>query len=1021
MGELLAHWEDANHGSHAWYNSDGTAKWSATRGPIGAAILTIDRIGWSPISATKWKDDRGIEIDLTLYSPKLFDILVRDSCQRLAERSLAKKTADPLLVNRSACLDPARDYIKKRKHSTKAKSAVAAVVTNSLWTKSRLRESGYQLDDVLCDLCGVATDTLHHRLWICNHPQAVCARNRIAGTRLVAEAVTAGDQSTFFCHGILPHPCDLLPLPSLSGTVSSAVVTEHLDVDEVQAVSGNVFADGHATKTGIKGMDRASWAVVEVDENTKEHKVFISPVWGWFPQTSQAAEYLAGVYTAMLATWNTTLYDDCQGVVDYFCKERNQWDNERHAYSGLMRQVIVADPNSNLQEIIKVEAHVDIFEDMDGDDEFKAQGNHLADQWADKAEKLHPQPPKELLEAVNADIAKVRSVIDVIGELIPLWPYTSNKAKRRPKVLKTIKQHRVGIVHRHKWQKGASRWRCGICRASTRGLTLPAHRKKQRCHGALDRLTADVEDHLDHGLVEFNSQDGNFTICRKCGAWGMKRAIKLAACCDGEPNTLRTCQAWQRVFVEGRHPYTGKSFRSAVDGVCDVTTSIGWRNRTTVKNIAKQRRLSGKTKPWAAALLGTFTDGPTRQLGPDSDGGVDQLFNVDVDYDPFNTVEPEATPAVTVFAPLVTEAQRLSIAEKRDAAILRKRMRSAVTASQKRAIAVKRLKAIQARCEKHGFGALTEKQLQELREALVEPTSSSSDGVVSLVCCDEPMGGSLEGSTSNSEARLQELPAGMLDQWLEDSMDTDDKESSAAEESLDSGQELPAGTLEQWLEDSMDTDDKETTAANASEAVDLPAGTLERWLEEVMDTSCAEGEADRLGQFHAACVRRSTGPQLAQSPQSSEADELFGDFPDPSEDCTLEEVGGNRVRGRKRAFVEDWELEGVDPAYFSAGQPMEVEEPPEHKDAGGAPVHCSWCVISGCDGNCCTNTAEASQRDGLRAVRAGERQRQAHNKAAAAAATKPRVIVEGADGRELNPAQKTMARLLAKVRRTDQQ
>ena len=88
----------------------------------------------------------------------------------------------------------------------------------------------------------------------------------------------------------------------------------------------------------------------------------------------------------------------------------------------------------------------------------------------------------------------------------------------------------------------------------------------------------------------------------------MKRAIKLSKVCDGEPLSVRCIEAWTRTFHKGQHPYTGNDFRSTVDGRCDVTTAIGWKTRTTVKNVAKPRRLFGKTKPWAAALVGTYLE-----------------------------------------------------------------------------------------------------------------------------------------------------------------------------------------------------------------------------------------------------------------------------------------------------------------------------------------------------------------------------------------------------------------------------
>ena len=38
-------------------------------------------------------------------------------------------------------------------------------------------------------------------------------------------------------------------------------------VDGQVYMDGKVFADGHATRTGVEELDRASWAVIELDND----------------------------------------------------------------------------------------------------------------------------------------------------------------------------------------------------------------------------------------------------------------------------------------------------------------------------------------------------------------------------------------------------------------------------------------------------------------------------------------------------------------------------------------------------------------------------------------------------------------------------------------------------------------------------------------------------------------------------------------------------------------------------------
>ena len=127
-----------------------------------------------------------------------------------------------------------------------------------------------------------------------------------------------------------------------------------------------------------------------------------------------------------------------------------------------------------------------------------------------------------------------------------------------------------------------------------------------------------------------------------------------------------------------------------------------------------------------------------------------------------------------------------------------------------------------------------------------------------------------------------------------------------------------------------------------------------------------------------------------------------------------------------RIHVEDWELNGVDPAYVPDGPENNVEDDPPgesivlHEPPPKPVSHFSWCTMQECDGNCCVSTARQTQRLQLHNSRTGERQRQAYNKAVANAAVKRRTIVEESATTTLTPAQATLARMLAKVRRTDQ-
>ncbi len=83
---------------------------------------------------------------------------------------------------------------------------------------------------------------------------------------------------------------------------------------------GTIFADGHATRTGVDGVDRASWAVIELDDQGDLVSCMCGVVPADYPQTSQAAEYLAAAYAAQVAAPGATLHDDCANVVRDFAR-----------------------------------------------------------------------------------------------------------------------------------------------------------------------------------------------------------------------------------------------------------------------------------------------------------------------------------------------------------------------------------------------------------------------------------------------------------------------------------------------------------------------------------------------------------------------------------------------------------------------------------------------------------------------------------------------------------------------------
>ena len=185
---------------------------------------------------------------------------------------------------------------------------------------------------------------MHHRLWECCHPEVKKARDRITDDCLRQRAQASGQTSVLYNNGILPHPADRLPPPCAQDrwefarndgtrctgdTVPKATPTMH----------GNLFTDGHASRTGIHECDRASWAVVQIDDQGEVVAYLRGSVPRTFPQTSQSSEYLAAAFTAHVMDAPSDVTSDCSNVVRDLSKPREEWDLLDSTYAGVLRAV----------------------------------------------------------------------------------------------------------------------------------------------------------------------------------------------------------------------------------------------------------------------------------------------------------------------------------------------------------------------------------------------------------------------------------------------------------------------------------------------------------------------------------------------------------------------------------------------------------------------------------------------------------------------------------------------------------
>ena len=144
----------------------GKRRWGRVRGPMGAMLLTLHRLGWSMEDAMTVIDDLGVRRKIYDLSPNAWETQCFRAVHRGLERTIAAKWSrkkdsgcDSVFADRRACVDHLRCFLATGKNALGPREAgvLRLLLTEGLWTNQRLREAGYEVPEC-CDLCGRKDD-----------------------------------------------------------------------------------------------------------------------------------------------------------------------------------------------------------------------------------------------------------------------------------------------------------------------------------------------------------------------------------------------------------------------------------------------------------------------------------------------------------------------------------------------------------------------------------------------------------------------------------------------------------------------------------------------------------------------------------------------------------------------------------------------------------------------------------------------------------------------------------------------
>ena len=177
-----------------------------------------------------------------------------------------------------------------------------------------------------------------------------------------------------------------------------------------------------------------------VDDNREVAAYVYGTVPRCMPQTSQSSEYMAAEEAVEHLVTDSVLTGDCSNVVRDLSLEQQSWPHMSTAYAATMRRMSTYEGAIHLEKVEKVKSH--LTENSTNSNLLNRQicGNNKVDEYALKAEGLHPLPELDVQKRISLEISDAKNVVKVIGHLLPLWPWSNVKHKRT----KTTKDSTAG-------------------------------------------------------------------------------------------------------------------------------------------------------------------------------------------------------------------------------------------------------------------------------------------------------------------------------------------------------------------------------------------------------------------------------------------------------------------------------------------------------------------------------------------------------------------------------------------------
>jgi len=316
---------------------------------------------------------------------------------------------------------------------------------------------------------------------------------------------------------------------------------------------GKIFIDGSCTSHSVPELRRASWSIVEVNDQGEAVKIVRGPVWDPLPQTPQAAEYCALASVPQVITGNAHVYGDCLGVVNLANAPIKSQLSPSLLYSGAFRAGMALASRIFIQKVDWVKAHVldrmsaEAIGAMDPHDFWKACGNRAADLEAKEALSCHPVMPHDVMAMIDKTMGHLQISLQILSAVLRLWPKLPRGMARMPTGERVGRKPNPKTPDGHVWGTPSRGWvRCTKCWVSRiEGSSKVTDVDAVKCAEQPPLLR---QLGSGHDIWLYPCLGDNIVVCRTCGFWGTRKFVELKKQCNrGQGITVGRKRVIERV------------------------------------------------------------------------------------------------------------------------------------------------------------------------------------------------------------------------------------------------------------------------------------------------------------------------------------------------------------------------------------------------------------------------------------------------------------------------------------------